>query len=95
MEKSLVVKRSVVVGGHKTSVSLEEAFWNSLHEIAEERDMTRSALVAEIDTARRFANLSSAIRVFVLGAYQEQVSATAAAGSIGNPDRRSMSGPAH
>jgi predicted DNA-binding ribbon-helix-helix protein len=64
--KSPVVKRSIVVGDHKTSVSLEEAFWTSLKEISHERAMTLSELVGEIDTARQQGNLSSAIRLFVL-----------------------------
>jgi predicted DNA-binding ribbon-helix-helix protein len=64
--KSPVVKRSIVVGGHKTSVSLEEAFWNSMKEISAERSVTLSELVGEIDTARQQGNLSSAIRLFVL-----------------------------
>jgi predicted DNA-binding ribbon-helix-helix protein len=64
--KSPVAKRSIVVGGHKTSVSLEDAFWNSLKEIGRERHMTLSDLVAAIDSRRQHANLSSAIRLFVL-----------------------------
>jgi predicted DNA-binding ribbon-helix-helix protein len=63
--KSPVVKRSIVVGGHKTSVSLEEAFWNSMKEISHERSVTLSELVGEIDTNRQQGNLSSAIRLFV------------------------------
>ena len=66
MNKSPVVKRSVVVGGHKTSVSLEAAFWNGMKEISGARSMTLSDLVGEIDTARQQGNLSSAIRLFVL-----------------------------
>ena len=66
MDKSPVVKRSVVVGGHKTSVSLEEAFWSSMKEISVERAMTLSELVGEVDAARQQGNLSSAIRLFVL-----------------------------
>jgi predicted DNA-binding ribbon-helix-helix protein len=66
MNKSPVVKRSVVVGGHKTSVSLEEAFWSSLKEISRARATTLSELVGEIDAARQQGNLSSAIRLFVL-----------------------------
>ena len=64
--KSPVVKRSIVVAGHKTSVSLEEAFWNGMKEISGERSMTLSELVGEIDTKRQQGNLSSAIRLFVL-----------------------------
>lgn len=64
--KSPVVKRSIVIATHKTSVSLEDAFWSALKEIAAQRDMTLSDLVASIDTDRRHGNLSSAIRIFVL-----------------------------
>jgi predicted DNA-binding ribbon-helix-helix protein len=66
MMKSTVIKRSIVVAGHKTSVSLEDAFWSGLKEIAEARDMTLSDLVAAIDAERVDGNLSSAIRLFVL-----------------------------
>ena len=68
--KSVVVKRSIVIGGHKTSVSLEDAFWRGLKEIAGGRDMTVSDLVATIDSDRRHGNLSSAIRLFVLDFYR-------------------------
>jgi predicted DNA-binding ribbon-helix-helix protein len=70
--KSPVVKRSIVIAGHKTSVSLEDAFWKGLKEIAGEREMTLSDLVAAIDKARRHGNLSSAIRLFVLDFYRSQ-----------------------
>ena len=70
--KSLVWKRSLVIAGHKTSVSLEDEFWNSLKEIAGERDMTVAELVAAIDGNRQHTNLSSAIRLFVLGVYRDQ-----------------------
>jgi len=72
--KSPVVKRSIVIAGHKTSVSLEDAFWKGLKEIAGERDMTLSELVAAIDSERRHGNLSSAIRLFVLDHYRSQIS---------------------
>jgi predicted DNA-binding ribbon-helix-helix protein len=71
--KSPVVKRSIVIAGHKTSVSLEDAFWKGLKEIAGERDMTLSELVASIDSDRRHGNLSSAIRLFVLDHYRNQI----------------------
>jgi predicted DNA-binding ribbon-helix-helix protein len=71
--KSLVVKRSVVLAGHKTSVSLEDAFWKSLKEIAGYRHTTLSSLLATIDSERQHGNLSSAIRLFVLGFYREQL----------------------
>jgi predicted DNA-binding ribbon-helix-helix protein len=64
--KSPVVKRSIVVAGHKTSVSLEEAFWNGMKEISSIRNMTLSDLVGEIDAGRQQGNLSSAIRLYVL-----------------------------
>ena len=64
--KSPVVKRSIVIAGHKTSVSLEDAFWDSLKEIASARDETLSDVVAAIDGARNQGNLSSAIRLYVL-----------------------------
>jgi predicted DNA-binding ribbon-helix-helix protein len=62
----LVVKRSIVIDGHKTSVSLEEPFWLELKDIAEGRNVTLSSLVAAIDADRHKGNLSSAIRLFVL-----------------------------
>jgi predicted DNA-binding ribbon-helix-helix protein len=68
--KSPVIKRSIVVAGHKTSVSLEDAFWKGLKEIADDRDLTLSDLVSSIDTDRRHGNLSSAIRLFVLGHFR-------------------------
>ena len=67
---SPVVKRSIVIAGHKTSVSLEDAFWQSLKEIAANRELTLSELVATIDTDRHKGNLSSAIRCFVLDHYR-------------------------
>jgi predicted DNA-binding ribbon-helix-helix protein len=72
--KSPVVKRSIVIAGHKTSVSLEDAFWKGLKEIAGGRDMTLSDLVASIDSERQHGNLSSAIRLFVLDFYRKQMS---------------------
>jgi predicted DNA-binding ribbon-helix-helix protein len=70
--KSPVVKRSIVIAGHKTSVSLEDAFWKGLKEIADDRDVTLSDLVSNIDTGRQQGNLSSAIRLFVLDHYRSQ-----------------------
>lgn len=64
--KSKVIKRSIVIAGHKTSVSLEDAFWETLKELAAARDVTLSDMVAEIDATRSQGNLSSAIRLFVL-----------------------------
>jgi predicted DNA-binding ribbon-helix-helix protein len=70
--KSLNAKRSVIIAGHKTSVSLEDAFWKALKEIAIRRNRPLSVLVASIDQDRCNANLSSAIRLFVLDFFQAQ-----------------------
>ena len=64
--RSALVKRSLTISGHRTSVSLEGAFWRRIEILAANRAQSISALVAEIDAARGEANLSSAIRVFVL-----------------------------
>ena len=72
VKKSLVSKRSIIIAGHRTSVSLEDAFWKSLKEIAVERGMTTKELVAAIDSDGEHGNLSSAIRLFVLGVYRDQ-----------------------
>jgi predicted DNA-binding ribbon-helix-helix protein len=71
--KSRVVKRSIVVNGHKTSVSLEDEFWSALKVIAGKRFMNLSDLVTAIDGQRQHGNLSSAIRLFVLDFYRSQV----------------------
>jgi predicted DNA-binding ribbon-helix-helix protein len=97
--KSPVVKRSIVIAGHKTSVSLEDAFWQGLKQIAAERDMTMSDMVAAIDTDRQQGNLSSAIRLFVLDYYRSRWNASAGgterasrgAGRDGKPSRSAAS----
>ena len=71
--KSPVVKRSIVLHGHKTSVSLEDEFWKGLKEIAGKRLMTLSTLVDGIDAHRQQGNLSSALRLFVLDFYRSQI----------------------
>ena len=68
--KSSVVKRSIVVGGHKTSVSLEEPFWSGMKEISRARGTTLYRLVSEIDANRNQGNLSSAMRQFVLDQFE-------------------------
>ena len=83
--KSPVVKRSIVIAGHKTSVSLEDAFWKCLKEIAGGREITLSDLVASIDTDRRQGNLSSAIRLFVLDHYRAQLDNRRAGGTAREP----------
>ena len=64
--QSTVVKRSVAIAGHKTSVRLEDAFWRGLKEIAKNCRTSLPDLVDKIDAAREHSNLSSAIRLFVL-----------------------------
>jgi predicted DNA-binding ribbon-helix-helix protein len=63
-------KRSIAIGGRQTSVNLEEPFWQGLREIAATRAVRLTDLIAAIDKDRRFANLSSAIRLFVLEHYR-------------------------
>jgi predicted DNA-binding ribbon-helix-helix protein len=96
--KSPVVKRSIVIAGHKTSISLEDAFWKALKDIAIARHATLSDLVASIDTERQHGNLSSAIRLFVLDHYQSKslghVSGAGVSPTVGgapaNPTPREM-----
>lgn len=77
---SSVIKRSVIRGGHKSSVSLEDQFWDALREIADQQKVKVSALVAKIDQSRTNNNLSSAIRVFVLGHFRGGKAHEASAG---------------
>ena len=70
--KSSVVKRSIVIDGHKTSVSLEDPFWADLKEIAHTQQVTLSELVTKIDGTREQSNLSSAIRLFVLQRFRNE-----------------------
>jgi len=78
--ESPVIKRSIVIAGRKTSVSLEDAFWMGLKEIAITRRVTLSALVGGIDSGRS-GNLSSAIRLVVLDHYRTMIGAPAASRS--------------
>jgi predicted DNA-binding ribbon-helix-helix protein len=72
--KSRIVKRSISLHGHKTSVSLEDEFWSALKVIAGKRLTNLSDLVTAIDGQRQHGNLSSAIRLFVLDFYRSQAS---------------------
>ena len=72
MMKSLVVKRSIFLASHKTSVSLEDEFWTALKEIAGDRHVTLSELIGGIDAQRQHGNLSSALRLFVLEYYRSK-----------------------
>ena len=69
--KSFVIKRSIVIAGHRTSVSVEDAFWEGLKEIAKQRHEGLAHLVGSIDADRQHANLSSAIRLYVLEFYRD------------------------
>jgi predicted DNA-binding ribbon-helix-helix protein len=71
--KSSVIKRSIVINGHKTSVSLEDPFWSCLKEIARAQQTPLSEHVAVINAARETGNLSSAIRLFVLGHFRQRM----------------------
>jgi predicted DNA-binding ribbon-helix-helix protein len=73
--KSPVIKRSVVIAGHQSSVSVEADFWNCLRDITKQRHETLSQLIASIDADRQHANLSSAIRLYVLAYYRDQYEA--------------------
>lgn len=73
-----MTKRSVAIAGHRTSVSLEEPFWDALAEIAAARRISMAAQVAEIDQQRPSGvNLSAAIRIFVLGWYRRNAAPAA------------------
>lgn len=63
---SAIAKHSLTIAGHRTSISLESAFWDALRDIARARGLSLAALIGEIDAGRGAANLSSAIRVYVL-----------------------------
>jgi predicted DNA-binding ribbon-helix-helix protein len=78
---TVVLKHSIIVAGRKTSISLEDAFWNGLREIASAKGMTLSAVVATIAQNRQHGNLSSCIRLSVLEYYQ---ALAAASGAIEN-----------
>ena len=69
----MVIGHSIIIDGHKTTVSLEEVYWKGLREIAEERGESLSHLIAGIDTNRQNTILSSASRHFVLGFYRDQL----------------------
>ena len=70
LSASVVRKRTLIISGHKSSVSLEDAFWDALAEIAEVKGTTRPGLIRTIHQTRSNANLSSAIRLFVLAHYR-------------------------
>ena len=71
--KSLIVKRSVTIGCHRTSITLEDKFWHALRDIADYRRVSLSALLGEINVGRQATNLSSHIRLFVLDHYRSRM----------------------
>ena len=73
--KSLIIKRSLKLSDRTTSIGVEDDLWSSLREIAKARQQTLSHLVSSIDAERKHANLSSAVRLFVLGFYRNQLAA--------------------
>ena len=76
--KSAIAKRSIVLNQHKTSISLEDDFWNCLRTIADEKKIKLATLLVQIDRERNNANLSSAIRVFVFNEMRAQAATHAA-----------------
>ena len=82
--KSAIAKRSIVLNSHKTSISLEDEFWDCLRAIADERKIKLTTLLLQIDNDRNNANLSSAIRVFVFNEMRAQAAALRGAGPAGN-----------
>lgn len=85
---SSVIKHSIVIAGHKTSVSLEDCFWHGLKEIARHRDLSLSKLVGTVEAERANANLSSALRVFVFQHFHNGQPN----GHAQQPDTRQMAG---
>ena len=73
MKTSGIKKRSIRIAGHNTSVSIEDEFWDSLREIARQRGTTLPRLIDDIDMEKKSENLASALRIFVLRYYRDQV----------------------
>lgn len=71
--KSLIKKRSAIVGGHKTSISMEDEFWLELKLLASAEGVTMDKLISAVDVARTHGNLSSALRLHVLRSYRDAV----------------------
>jgi predicted DNA-binding ribbon-helix-helix protein len=89
--QTAVIKRSIVLDGHKTSVSLENEFWNALREIAVRENTTLSTLVGKIDHDRNSCNLSSAIRVHVFSYFRARMGNQEPVQARLNPDGRAAS----
>ena len=89
-KKTAVIKRSIFINGHKTSVSLENEFWDGLHEIARQKSETVAMLVEQIDHSRDNCNLSSAIRTFVFNHFRAREKMGSAASSATVPGQNPM-----
>jgi len=85
--QTAVIKRSIVLDGHKTSVSLENEFWLGLREIASRESIGLSTLVGKIDRERKSCNLSSAIRVHVYSYFRANLDRLEGARGATNVDR--------
>jgi predicted DNA-binding ribbon-helix-helix protein len=94
----VIAKRSIMINNHKTSVSLEDEFWNALKEIAQQRNQRLSVLIAQIDSERTTGNLSSALRLFdmveaTIASYDQRLLQEIAA--LQPPERKELAVPAH
>ncbi len=88
-QDELVKKRSIKIRNHATSVSLENAFWTALAELAREQGRTIAALVEEVDAERHAGNLSSCLRLYVLAkARQRYLAVTVAGHTPKSPEER-------
>lgn len=81
-KKSPITKRSVNLDGHKTSVSLENAFWDALKQIAAGKNIAIHELIFKINNERKLGGLSSALRLFVLEYYRQKAAAKSASDQI-------------
>jgi len=84
-------KRSIVINGHKTSVTLEDAFFSALKDISRQRRLTLSEIIADVDRTRGQGNLSSALRLFVLDFYRSRARSVAL--HLSDPDRQRTEDP--
>ena len=85
---SPIIKRSIILHAHKTSVSLEQPFWLELKSIAAERRVPLHRLIAEVDEKRQHGNLSSALRLFVLAKYRPEAADASARRHVSNEPLR-------
>jgi predicted DNA-binding ribbon-helix-helix protein len=70
--RSPVIKRSISINGHNTSICLEDQFYDALCDIADETNETVEAIVSRLDTRRKRANLSAHLRCFILDYFQQK-----------------------